>query len=207
MMKIYIFQVQPWSSRLKPSPYFADSFRYFFKRFRSREFLLRWFIKKAGPVTEPFEYPIKVSNLNGILIILPERSDDLLSYAELLRSLESQKIKGLSILSNKRHEKLLETLKIQSEVLYYTALGCRYGEPEFRKLEQAVCERHPSLCLYLEPKPIFQLLYLAKVSGAAYRLGFDSEKYYPLLNLSLVAGEDSLQQAKSLAKIFNGERA
>lgn len=169
--------------------------------------MLRWFIKKAGPVTEPFEYPIKVSNLNGILIILPERSDDLLSYAELLRSLESQKIKGLSILSNKRHEKLLETLKIQSEVLYYTALGCRYGEPEFRKLEQAVCERHPSLCLYLEPKPIFQLLYLAKVSGAAYRLGFDSEKYYPLLNLSLVAGEDSLQQAKSLAKIFNGERA
>lgn len=188
---------------MKPSPYFADKFRYFFKRFYYKESLLRWFIKRAGDASESFEIPMKLPQRFAVLAVLPEQSDDVLSLFPLLQTLESKAPGRVTILANRRHEKLLETLRIQSEILAYSGLGCRYGEAEFQALQETIRGKNFSICLYLEPKPLFQLLYLSKSCGAAYRFGFDVEKYYPLLNLSLTRGDPKLQ-AECLDRLIPG---
>lgn len=189
---------------MKPSPYFADTFRYFFKRFRSRESLLRWFAKRAGNSSEAFEYPIDLARLNGLLVILPEISDDVQAYASFFESLDARKIPGTLLLSNARHESFLQTLGIRTETLYYTGVGCRYGEAEFEKIQERLCRSPFTASVYLEPKSLFQMLYLAKVCGATYRFGFDSEKFFPLLNLSLLAGDDPEKRSEFLVKLFAG---
>lgn len=189
---------------MKPSPYFADTFRYFFKRFRSRKSLLRWFAKRAGDSSEAFEYPIDFARTSGLLVILPEISEDVLAYASFLKALDTRKVPGTLLLSNSRHESFLQTLGIQSEVLYYTGIGCRYGESEFGKIQDRLCRSPFTACVYLEPKPLFQMLYLAKACGATYRFGFDSEKFFPLLNLSLLAGDNPERRSEFLVKLFAG---
>lgn len=189
---------------MKPSPYFADTIRYFFKRFRSRESLLRWFVKRAGNSSEAFEYPIDFTKINGLLVILPELPGDILAYADFLKFLDARKIPGTLFLANAWHEEFLRTLGIQTETLYYTGIGCRYGEPEFKKIQEKLCRSRFTVSVYLEPKPLFQMLYLAKVCGATYRFGFDSERFFPLLNLSLLAGDDAEKRSEFLAGLFDG---
>ncbi len=189
---------------MKPSPYFADTVRYFFKRFRSRDSLLRWFVKRAGDSSEAFEYPIDLARLNGLLVILPELSDDVLGYASFLKTLETRKIPGTLLLSNVRHESFLQTLGIRTETIYYTGIGCRYGESEFGKIQERLCRSPFTICVYLEPKPLFQMLYLAKVCGATYRFGFDAEKFFPLLNLSLLAEDNPEKRSEFLVRLFAG---
>lgn len=189
---------------MKPSPYFADTIRYFFKRFRSRESLLRWFVKRAGNSSEAFEYPIDFAKIDGLLVILPELSGDVFAYAAFLKALDAQKIQGTLLLANVRHENFLQTLGIRAETLYYTGIGCRYGEPEFKKIQERLCRSPFTVSVYLEPKPLLQMLYLAKVCGATYRFGFDSERFFPLLNLSLLAGDDAEKRSDFLVNLFAG---
>ncbi len=189
---------------MKPSPYFADTFRYFFMRFRSRESLFRWFVRRAGDSSEPFRYPIDFRSLRGLLVILPELPDEIFAYSTFLKTLEKLRIPGTLLLANKRSEEPLEKLGVRTETLYYTGAGCRYGESEFQKIRAILRERHFTASLYLEPKHIFQLLYLAKDCGAAYRFGFSSEELFPLLNLSLVAGNASESRAEFLTGLLAG---
>lgn len=187
---------------MKPSPYFADTFRYFFKRFRSRESLLRWFTKRAGNSSGPFEYPIDFSKSRGLLTILPERREDAIAYAKFLKALDAKKLQGSLILANTRHEELLRALGIRTETLFHTGIGCRYGEPEFEKIREELIRRGFAVCFYLEPKPLLQMLYLAKACGATHRFGFDAENFYPLLNLSLHAGDDPEKRAEFLTGLL-----
>lgn len=187
---------------MKPSPYFADTFRYFFKRFRSRESLLRWFAKRAGNSSGPFEYPIDFSKIRGLLVILPELPEDALAYAKFLKAVDAKKIQGSLFLSNVRHTEFLRTLGIHADTLFHTGIGCRYGEPEFQKIRDELVRRGFTACFYLEPKPLLQMLYLAKACGATYRFGFDAESFYPLLNLSLHAGSDPEKRAEFLAGLL-----
>ncbi len=189
---------------MKPSPYFADSIRYFFKRFRSHESLLRWFVKRAGNSSETFEYPIDFAKFDGLLVILPELSDDVFAYSAFFKALDARKIPGTLFLANVRHKNFLKALGIRTEILYYTGLGCRYGEAEFKKIQERLCRSHFTASVYLEPKPLFQMLYLAKICGATYRFGFDSERFFPLLNLSLLAGDKAEARSEFLEELFAG---
>lgn len=187
---------------MKPSPYFADTIRYFFQRFRSRESLLRWFVKRAGNSSEPFKYPIDFAKINGLLVILPELPDNVLAYADFFKFLDTRKIPGTLLLANTRHKEFLQTLGVQTATLYHSGIGCRYGEPEFQKIQEKLCKAHFTASIYLEPKPLFQMLYLAKVCGATYRFGFDSEQFFPLLNLSLLAGDNAEKRSEFLTGLF-----
>ena len=117
---------------MKPSLYFKDCFRYSLKKFASKESLLRWFIKQAGETSEVFEYPMKLSANQTVLMILPESSEDVSHYIPFLQKLAHIKKSGVLLMANTLHENLLQTNRIQQEVLYYTTLGCRYGEDELQ---------------------------------------------------------------------------
>lgn len=190
---------------MKPSPYFADTFRYFFFRFRSKESVAKWFVKRAGTESEAFEYPFRFDRKGELFVILPELHENLLPYIDFLKAVEKLSFK-LVILANSRHREFLEKLGLKAEKFFATGVEMRYGEPSFHEIESKLRTKKFAASLYLEPKPIFQLLYLAKVSGAPYRFGFDSEKFYPLLNLSLVAKGDPKRQAELLTELFQNSR-
>ena len=82
----------------------------------------------------------------------------------------------------------------------YTDKGCRYGEPLFEKLEYQIKNYAPLACVYPGPyKP--QFLYLALISGASLRAGFDCVREYPFLNISLHQLK-TISPARMMARYF-----
>ena len=187
---------------MKPSLYFKDCFRYSLKKFASKESLLRWFINQAGETSEVFEYPMKLSANQTVLMILPESSEDVSHYIPFLQKLAHIKKSGVLLMANTLHENLLQTNRIQQEVLYYTTLGCRYGEDEFQKIREVLKARHITASFYLQRSSLYQMLYLCKSCGIPYRFGFDCENLYPLLNLSLIPANDAQAEIDALTAIF-----
>jgi hypothetical protein len=189
---------------LKPSLYFKDCLRYSLKKFASKESLQRWFIKQAGDSSATFEYPMKLSEKQTVLILLPENTELVNAYLPFLQKLCRIKKHGVLLFANSNLENLLQTNQVKQEVLYYTTLGCRYGEQEFQKIEEVLKARQITATFDLQDQTLFQMLYLCKTCGAAYRFGFDCESLYPLLNLSLVSGGEVSKRIEVLTAIFEG---
>ena len=203
MAKNLYFKKKILESKLKPSPYFADTFSFFFKRFLSQESVAKFFIKLAGNSSEAFEYPSNLLRTEGHLVILPQKAEDLLPYLPLLRKIILNEPGKTLLLSDAIHRDLIKGLGIHVEVLYYSTSGCRYGEAEFAKIEAELRKRQFSVCLYLDPDFFYQRLYLAKINNAKYRIGFDAESVYPLLNISLHAdSKDAHIRAEALSEQY-----
>ncbi len=145
---------------------------------------------------------MKLSEQEAVLIILPESSEGVALYLPFLHKLAHVKKHGVLLLANKLHENLLQTNLVKQEVLYYTTLGCRFGEAEFQKLEEILRARKLTASFYLQRQTLFQMLYLCKSCGIPYRFGIDCENFYPLLNLSLLPGDDFPKQIEALETIF-----
>ena len=129
---------------MKPSLYFKDCLRYSLKKFASKESLLRWFIKQAGDFSVAFEYPMKLSEKQTVLFLLPEDTESVNAYLPFLQKLYRIQKHGVLLLVNSKLENLLQTNQIKQEVLYYSTLGCRYGEQEFHKIEEVFEYREPN---------------------------------------------------------------
>ena len=65
---------------MKPSPYFADRFKFFFKRFASSESLRRWFLKQAGEDSGAFSFPDILKNHPKTLVFLPRKFEDAVAF-------------------------------------------------------------------------------------------------------------------------------
>lgn len=189
---------------MKPSLYFKDCLRYSLKKFASKESLLRWFIKQAGDFSVAFEYPMKLSEKQTVLFLLPEDTESVNAYLPFLQKLYRIQKHGVLLLVNSKLENLLQTNQIKQEVLYYSTLGCRYGEQEFHKIEEVLKARQITATFDLQDQTLFQMLYLCKTCGATYRFGFDCENLYPLLNLSLVSEGEVSKRIEALTAIFEG---
>lgn len=164
---------------MKPSPYFTDHFRYFFKRFSSQESLFSWFVKRAGNTTEAFSFPDVLKGMPRTLVFLPR---DIVWVSGFLKSLPQQFIQISKFCV---HDTLQSTVSsFKGKAFYYSDSECRYGEGAFVSLEKKIKEFAPQVCIYLD-EPFLPRLYLAQVSGAVCRIGFHSESFYPFLNLSL----------------------
>ena len=72
---------------MKPSPFFADTFRFFFKRFSNQESLTRWFLKKAGTESSLFSYPTSYKHFKKTLIFLPDNKESTILFLENFKSL------------------------------------------------------------------------------------------------------------------------
>ena len=164
---------------MKPSPYFKDCFRYFFKRFNSQESLFRWFLQQAGEDSGAFDFPAALKGNPKTLLFLAR---DMERSAAFMHAMPDTFFNNALICA---HESLQAVVSAKrAKALYYSDLECRYDEPAFIELEQKIKDFAPQVCIYLG-EAFLPRLYLAKVSGAPCRIGFVSDNCYPFLNLSL----------------------
>jgi len=164
---------------VKPSPYFTDRFRYFFKRFSSKESLFRWFLKQAGEESGSFDFPNALKDNPKTLVFLPR---DMERAAAFMHAMPDSFFGNVLLCA---HESLHAIVSAKrAHAVYYSDLECRYGENAFTDLEQKFKEYAPQVCIYLGDA-FLPRLYLAKVCGAGLRIGFNTENCYPFLNISL----------------------
>ena len=116
----------------------------------------------------------------------------------ILEELPDECLKNILFIAHGDLEILFSKKKVTAS--YYTDKGCRYGEPMFDKLEYQIKSFAPSACVYPGPyKP--QFMYLALISGAILRVGFDCTREYPFLNASLHTLK-TISPARMIARYF-----
>lgn len=179
---------------MKPSPYFADQFRFFFKRFASTQSLRRWFLKQAGEESGEFNFPSALHDHPKTLVFLQR---DITKAAPFIKELPQAWFQNVVFCAHESLHSLIEARR--SPAIYYSDLECRFGEPVFDEIQEKIKAFAPTVTLYLR-EPFFPTLYLAKKFGGACRIGFGSENLYPFLNLSL--HPDKSSEAKLIAKYY-----
>lgn len=170
---------------MKPSPYFADQFRFFFKRFSSSESLFRWFLTKAGEDSSAFSFPDALKDNPKTIVFLPR---DMESASGFLHKMPSAWFANALCVAHESLHALISAKR--AHAIYFSDAECRFGERVFEELEQKIQEFSATVCIYLG-QPFLPRLYLAKRSGAACRIGFRCESYYPFLNMSLTPEQSS----------------
>lgn len=170
---------------MKPSPFFKDSFRHFFKRFYSERRLARWFSKRAGGESAVFACPADFGEFKRTLVFLPDDAAEAKKLLEFFRPIWT-KGNALGVAGTKIQEPLLH-FKNPAKMIFLSELECRFGERKFEDARSEILAFGPELCLYFA-EPFWPLLYLARVSGAVCRVGFAAEAFYPFLNVSLNDG-------------------
>ncbi|MCQ2055426.1 MAG: hypothetical protein MJY82_09085 [Fibrobacter sp.] len=164
---------------MKPSPYFADRFKYFFKRFVSEPKLKRWFLQQAGEDSGAFSFPAALQDNPKTLVLLPR---DMEGAAVFMHTMPQAWFQNVLLLAHESLHALVSAKR--AKAIYYSDKECRYGEPTFNELEGKIAEFAPTVSIYLG-EPFLPRLYLLKKSGAGCRIGFNCEDYYPFFNLSL----------------------
>ena len=180
------------------SLYFADGKRYFAMRLLCKPLLYRWFANKAGKIkdSKTFSFPKSLQDHEKTVFFMPE---DKKIAKIIIDELPEESFKSILFIAHGDLEIFLAKKKAIAS--YYTDKGCRYGESIFEKLEYQVKTYAPVACVYLGPyKP--QFLYLALVSGAALRVGFDCVREYPFLNISLHTLK-TISPARMMARYFS----
>ncbi|MCQ2102379.1 MAG: hypothetical protein MJY98_04040 [Fibrobacter sp.] len=164
---------------MKPSLYFADRFRYFFKRFSSQESLFRWFLKRAGEESGAFSFPEALRGNPKTVVFLHR---DMERAAPFMHQMPQAFFQNTLLVAHESLHALISAKR--ASAIYYSDLECRYGEPVFQELGDKIKGFAPQVVIFLGDV-FLPRLYLAKVSGAGCRIGFCTEKCYPFLNLSL----------------------
>lgn len=172
---------------MKPSPFFADTFRFFFKRFSNQESLTRWFLKKAGTESSLFSYPTSYRHFKKTLIFLPDNKESTILFLEAFKTFWNKE-NTLFVAKDSLRETLIH--HPVAKTIFLTEKEFRYGELAFNNVEQQIFDFKAELCLYLLP-PFLPALYLAKRSLATCRIGFNSNNLFPFLNINLTAENDS----------------
>lgn len=179
---------------MKPSLYFADQFKFFFKRFLNEENLFKWFAKQSGGETGAFSFPECLADKPKTLIILPR---DKRLATEFVQALPAAFYPFTLFCGHESIQPLIAVKK--AKAFYYNDRECRYGENFYTDLQQSIKRFNPQVCIYLG-QPFLPRLFLAKISGAPCRIGFDVEQCYPFLNLSLKP--EKLSKAELLCEYY-----
>ena len=118
---------------MKPSPYFKDSFKYFFKRFSKKESLFKWFLTQAGEDSGIFDFPAALKGNPKTLIFMDH---DVGKSTAFLKAMPDVFFKNALLCA---HESLHAIISAKrASAIYYSDLECRYGEPVFEELEQKI---------------------------------------------------------------------
>ncbi|MBR5411514.1 MAG: hypothetical protein IK114_00505 [Fibrobacter sp.] len=164
---------------MKPSPYFKDCFKYFFKRFKSKESLFKWFLNQAGEDSGVFDFPASLKGYPKTLVFLDRNLE---KAAVFMRAMPDVFFKNAFVCAHESQQVLVSARR--AKAVYYSDLECRYGESVFEEIECKCKEFAPKVCIYLG-QAFLPTLYLAKVSGAGCRIGFSDENCFPFLNVCL----------------------
>ena len=179
---------------MKQSPYFADQFRFFLKRFSSKDSLFKWFLNKAGEDSPAFDFPGVFKDNPKTLVILPR---DMENAAGFLHKMPNTWFANVLCVAHESLHALISAKR--AHAIYFSDAECRFGERVFEELETKIAEFAPTVCIYLG-QPFLPRLYLAKKSGANLRIGFNCESVYPFLNMSLTP--DQLSEAELISGYY-----
>lgn len=164
---------------LKPSPYFADKFRFFLFRFANEDKIFRWFRKQAGESTTSFSFPNALKGHPKTLVFLPR---DPAQAKDFLNAMPKEWYVNIHLFAHESMHSIISSKRCPA--IYYSDMECRYGEAVFNKRLAEIQAVQADVGIFLG-EPYLPRLYLMKLSGAACRIGFNCESLYPFLNLSL----------------------
>lgn len=174
---------------MKSSALFADQFRYTPLRLFPQSWLRRFFLKRSGPESGPFDYHPNLAECKKVLVFLPNQDGPLFVLLPLVLEIASGKNNDdLLILTEEKHRHLLRAIGLESYAHFGSANGMRYGESEFLSVQRRIASQEWNLCLFLRNDFKLTDLFLAKVSMATYRMGVGCESMFPFLNISLRPG-------------------
>jgi len=167
-----------------PSSVFAKSIRWFFMRFYSERKIRLWFEKKSGGEPEIFQYKADISTCEKIVIFLPSEQDRFFVLLPFALSLSIKRMPdNFLIIADENNRPILRAVDLERASLFYSNQTMLYGTSDFFELEKRIQERRWDLCLFLQEKTTLPFLYLARITGATYRMGVKQD--FPFLNITL----------------------
>jgi len=166
-----------------PSSVFAKNIRWFFMRFFSERRIRLWFEKKSGGESEIFQYKADISNCEKIVIFLPSEQDKFFVLLPFALSLSIKRMPdNFLVIADEDNRPILRALDLERASLFYSN-PMLYGTADFFEIEKRIQERKWDLCLFLQEKATLPFLYLARATGAQYRMGVKQD--FPFLNITL----------------------
>jgi len=166
------------------SSVFAKNIRWFFMRFFSERYIRLWFEKKSGGEPEIFQYKADISSCEKIVIFLPSEQDRFFVLLPFALSLSIKRMPdNFLIISDENNRPILRALDLERASLFYSNQTMLYGTSDFFEMEKRIQERRWDLCIFLQEKATLPFLYLARTTGAPYRMGLKQD--FPFLNITL----------------------
>jgi len=153
-------------------------------RFFSERHIRHWFEIKSGGESEIFQYKANISSCEKIVIFLPSEHDKFFVLLPLALSLSIKRMPdNFLIIADENNRPILRALDLERASLFYNNQTMLYGTADFFEIEKRIQERRWDLCLFLQEKTTLPFLYLARATGASYRMGLKQE--FPFLNITL----------------------
>jgi hypothetical protein len=163
---------------------FAKNIRWFFMRFFSERQIRLWFEKKSGGEPEIFQYKADISSCEKIVIFLPAEQDKFFVLLPFALSLSVKRMPdNFLVIADENNRPILRALDLERASLFYNSQTMLYGTADFFEIEKRIQERKWELCLFLQEKATLPFLYLARTTGAPYRMGVKQD--FPFLNITL----------------------
>ncbi len=137
----------------------------------------------------PAVLPADLNRCTEILFILPADGIDMIFQMEALFSIVGRyKNSNLTFICPSAHTSFVNTFKNARVMKFNPAEFALYGA-EFNRLVAELTVKSFDICVMLERRYTLAHLYLAGLSRAHLRVGWDSGNSYPFLNIRLVASE------------------
>jgi len=166
------------------SSVFAKNIRWFFMRFFSEQHIRHWFEKKSGGEPEIFQYKADISTCQKIVIFLPPEQGKFFVLLPFALSLSTNRMPdNFLVITEEDNRPILRALDLERASLFYNDKTMLYGTSDFFEIEKRIQERRWDLCLFLQENATLPFLYLARTTGAPYRMGVKQD--FPFLNITL----------------------
>jgi len=166
------------------SSVFAKNIRWFFMRFFSERYIRHWFEIKSGGEPEIFQYKSNISSCEKVVIFLPSEQDRFFVLLPLALSLSVKRMPdNFLVIADEDNRPILRALDLERASLFYNNKTMLYGTSDFFEMEKRIQERRWDLCLFLQEKTTLPFLYLARATGAPFRMGLKQD--FPFLNITL----------------------
>jgi len=137
----------------------------------------------------PAALPADLSRCTEILFILPaDRLDMIFQMESLFAVIGRYKSSNLTFICPNAHTPFVSTIK-NARIMKYNPVDFSIYGAEFNKLVAELSVKSFDICVMLERRYTLAHLYLAGLSRAHLRVGWDNGNGYPFLNIRLVASE------------------
>jgi hypothetical protein len=139
---------------------------------------------KRSDKSVPFSFPIDTYSVGNVLIFMPEQPIEILyQLKNLLSILSIFKHATISVVCEENASNFIKMIPGITIIEYKKEEKDKLS-PEFIELA-AEFENKTDLCLLLDRKPHFSILYFVGITKAAVRAGYEEAGGYPFLNLKI----------------------